>query len=75
MDTIQQKLSLMHGNWLAVNCGNVPDSKCHLVMMAPGSERSELVEAAMEHVTKHHGHKDTKEMRSKLSKSIGTITI
>ena len=75
MDTVQQKLGLSHGGWLAVNCGNVPDSKCHLVIMAPDAEKSELLEAAMSHVTTRHGHKDTPELREKISKSLGSIRL
>jgi hypothetical protein len=75
MDTIQDKLSLKHGHWLAVNCGSMPQSKCHLVIMAPDSEKSDLVDAAVAHVTKRHGQKDTKELRSQLDKSLGSITL
>lgn len=75
MDTVQQKLGLSHGRWLALNCGNVPDSKCHLVIMAPDAEKSELLEAAMSHVTERHAHEDTPELREKISQSLGSMTL
>lgn len=75
MDTIQQKLGLGHGQWLAVNCGSMPQSTCHLVMMAPNTEKAELIKAATAHVTGVHGQKDTRELRDNLNKALGTITL
>jgi hypothetical protein len=73
--SISDTLKLGKGQWLAVNCGGVPQSDCHLVLMAPDNEKSDLVEAAVAHAVKRHGHKDTRELREQLTKSLGHVTI
>ncbi len=55
------------GEWLVANCGKVPSERnCQLVIMAPSSQREDLLNAAIAHAVKDHGHEDTPELRSQL---------
>lgn len=48
-----------------VDCRNFPsDTKCTVALSADTKE--ELLEAAVQHATKVHGHEDTPEFREKL---------
>ncbi|MEW6765761.1 MAG: DUF1059 domain-containing protein [Pseudomonadota bacterium] len=51
-----------------LDCREIPsESKCTVTLSA--DTREELLEAAVEHATKTHGHKDSPELREQLSKS------
>jgi hypothetical protein len=71
-----KQLNLKSGNWLAVNCGKFPSEKnCQLVIMAPASQRNDLVEAASAHAIKVHGHADSPQLRQELGKHLETIEL
>ena len=71
-----KELGLTSGQWLVANCGNYPSEKnCKVVLMAPESQRDDLVEAAAAHAIHAHGHQDTPELRSGLSGVIESITV
>ncbi|HLJ60271.1 MAG TPA: hypothetical protein VKZ50_11125 [bacterium] len=71
-----KQLNLKTGKWLAVNCGKFPsESNCQLVIMAPASQRNDLVEAASAHAIKVHGHEDTPQLRQELGKHLETIEL
>jgi len=71
-----QQLNLKSGKWLAINCGKVPSEKnCQLVIMAPASQRGDLVEAASAHAIKVHGHEDSPQLRQELGKHLETIEL
>ena len=53
------------------NCADIPsDKNCKLVMMGPGDQREDLLDASVAHTVKTHGHADTPELRSELGKLI-----
>ena len=57
------------GHWLVANCGKIPsEMNCRVVMMAPEEQREDLLDAAVAHAVKTHGHQDTPELRSELDK-------
>jgi len=69
-------LDLKGGKWLAVNCGKFPSEKnCQLVIMAPTSQRGDLVEAASAHAIKVHGHADSPQLRQELGEHLETIEL
>jgi predicted small metal-binding protein len=58
MDTAQ--LGVSHGEWLEVNCGKMPSEKnCKLVIMAPSDQEDDLLDAAVAHAIKTHGHTES----------------
>jgi len=60
-------LEVNKGEWLVANCGKFPSERnCQLVIMAPASQREDLINAAVAHAVKDHGHEDTAELRSQL---------
>ena len=71
-----KQLNLKAGKWLAVNCGKFPSEKnCQLVIMAPASQRGDLVEAASAHAIKVHGHADSPQLRQELGEHLETIEL
>lgn len=71
-----ESLSLESGSWLAANCGKFPSEKnCKLVLMAPQSQREDLLDAAMAHAVKSHGHQDTPELRAELNKFLDPVQV
>ena len=74
MDTRQ--LGLTSGKWVVANCGKFPSEKnCQLVMMAPHSQRQDLIEAASVHAVKSHGHDDTPDLRRELDQFLDVVDI
>jgi predicted small metal-binding protein len=52
-----------------IDCREVPsESKCTVAISA--DSESELVEAAVQHAVKVHGHEDTREFREQLKQAI-----
>ena len=73
---LRQKLNLAKGKWVVANCGQFPSEKnCQLVIMAPASQRADLVEAACAHAVKDHGHEDTRELRKELNDFLVTVEL
>ena len=69
-------LDVDSGQWLAANCGKFPsDRNCKLVMMAPESQKDDLVNAAVAHAVKDHGHQDTPELRSQLGGFLDRVQV
>jgi hypothetical protein len=69
-------LEVDSGPWLAANCGKFPsDRNCKLVMMAPESQREDLVNAAVAHAVKDHGHTDNAELRSQLGGFLDRVQV
>ena len=69
-------LEVDSGAWLAANCGKFPsDRNCKLVMMAPESQREDLVNAAVAHAVKDHGHADNAELRSQLGGILDRVQV
>jgi Protein of unknown function (DUF1059) len=69
-------LEVESGEWVAANCGKFPsDRNCKLVMMAPQSQKSDLVDAAVAHAVKDHGHQDTPELRAQLSEILDVVRV
>lgn len=69
-------LEIQKGTWLAANCGKFPsDRDCKLVMMAPETQRDDLMNAAVAHAVKDHGHQDTPELRSELGKILDRVEV
>jgi len=70
------QLNVKSGKWLAVNCGMFPSEKdCQLVIMAPVSQRDDLIEAASAHAVTVHGHADTPQLRQELGKALQTVEL
>lgn len=71
-----QQLEVKPGKWVAANCGGMPSEKnCQLVLMAPANQRADLIDAAISHAVKAHGHQDSPELRSQLDKMLQTVTV
>jgi hypothetical protein len=71
-----QGLELQKGAWVAANCGKMPSEKnCQLVLMAPESQREDLIEAAVAHAVKDHGHTDSPELRAELGKFLDVVQV
>ena len=71
-----KQLGLTPGKWVVANCGKFPSEKnCKLVIMAPQSQRKDLVEAASTHAIKSHGHADTPELRRELDQFLDVIDV
>jgi len=69
-------LDVQSGTWLAANCGKYPSEKdCKLVLMAPESQREDLINAAAAHAVADHGHQDTPELRQELGKFLERVTV
>jgi Protein of unknown function (DUF1059) len=69
-------LEVQKGTWLAANCGKFPSEKnCQLVLMAPASQRDDLVDAATAHAVSSHGHSDTPELRAELGKFLDQVEV
>ena len=71
-----KQLSLKKGTWVVANCGKFPSEKnCQLVLMAPQSQRQDLIEAAATHAVKTHGHTNTPDLRKELGQMLDTVDI
>ena len=67
-------LELPRGAWLVANCGKFPSEKnCKLVIMAPEDQREDLIDAAMAHAVKSHGHQASAQLRQDLDGFLETI--
>jgi predicted small metal-binding protein len=76
MDTAQ--LGVSHGEWLEVNCGKMPSEKnCKLVIMAPAGQEEDLLDAAVAHAIKTHGHKESEsqELRNGTRSALETLQL
>lgn len=74
MDTKQ--LGLAPGKWVVANCGKFPSEKnCKLVIMAPASQREDLIDAAASHAVKNHGHTNNPELRRELHQMLETVDL
>ncbi len=70
------ELNLKKGTWVVANCGKMPSKKnCQLVIMAPQSQREDLVEAAATHAVKSHGHENTPQLRKELNEFLETVQV
>lgn len=71
-----RELGAAPGKWLIGNCGKMPSERnCQLIMMAPESQREDLLGAAVAHAVRDHGHQDTPGLRAELDKLWETVTI
>jgi hypothetical protein len=71
-----QQMNLKKGKWVVANCGKFPSEKnCQLVIMAPESQRQDLIEAAATHAAKSHGHENTPQLRQELSGMLEVVEV
>ena len=71
-----ESLNLKKGKWVVANCGKFPSEKnCQLVILAPESQRSDLLDAAAVHAAKNHGHQDTPGLRKELDQFLELIQV
>lgn len=71
-----EQLGLKKGKWVVANCGKFPSEKnCQLVIMAPASQRADLVDAAATHAVSTHGHEEGPELRKELNNFLDTIEL
>ena len=64
----------VQGKWVVANCGKFPSEKnCKLIIMAPESQRGDLIDAAMEHAVASHGHQSSAQLRADLDGFLDTI--
>lgn len=71
-----KQLGLASGKWVVANCGKFPSEKnCRLVIMAPQSQRQDLLEAASTHAVRSHGHQDTPGLRKELDQILEVIEV
>ena len=71
-----KSLNLGKGKWFVANCGKFPSEKnCRLVIMAPDSQRQDLVDAAATHAAAAHGHQDTPQLRKELNSFLDVLEI
>ena len=58
------QIHLGDGKWLLSDCGSMPsENNCKLVLTGPEAQREDLLDVAVAHAVKHHGHADTPEFR------------
>jgi predicted small metal-binding protein len=58
---------------MSIDCRNHPsESNCTISIAA--DDKNELIEAAVQHAVAVHGHKDSKELREMIGKSIQPAT-
>jgi len=71
-----KSLNLKNGKWVVANCGKFPSEKdCQLVILAPESQRADLVDAAAVHAAKNHGHKDDPQLRKDLENFVEVVEV
>lgn len=71
-----ESLNLGKGKWVVANCGKFPSEKnCRLVIMAPDSQRQDLVDAAATHAVAAHGHENTPQLRKELNSFLEVVEI
>jgi hypothetical protein len=71
-----KQLGLAPGKWVVANCGKFPSEKnCKLVIMAPASQREDLIDAAASHAVKNHGHTNNPELRRELTQMLETVDL
>ena len=69
-------MNLKKGKWVVANCGKFPSEKnCQLVIMAPESQRQDLIEAAATHAAKTHGHENTPQLRQEINKMLDAVEV
>ena len=69
-------LDIQSGGWLTANCGKFPSEKnCQLVLMAPESQRADLLDAAVAHAVSSHGHQNTPELRGELDTFLERVQV
>lgn len=69
-------LKLESGKWLVANCGSFPsENKCQLVMMAPESQKDDLVAAGAKHAVDKHGHEDNDQLLTGIEGMLETIDV
>ncbi len=65
------QIHLGDGKWLLSDCSQMPSEKnCKLIMAGPESQKEDLLDAAVAHAIKHHGHQETPELREEVSKTL-----
>lgn len=70
------KLGLARGKWLVANCGKFPSEKnCKLVIMAPISQKEDLIDAAADHAVESHGHARGAGLRKELAEFLETVEL
>ena len=71
-----KSLNLGRGKWVVANCGKFPSEKnCRLVIMAPDSQRRDLVDAAATHAAASHGHQSTPQLRKEIESILEVVEI
>jgi hypothetical protein len=71
-----KSLNLKTGKWVVANCGKFPSEKnCQLVIMAPESQRGDLLDAAAVHAEKSHGHQNNPQLRKELDKILAVVEV
>jgi len=69
-------LHMAQGKWLVANCGEMPsDNNCKLVIMGPESQRGDLMEAAISHAVKNHGHADSPQLRKDINSTFKVVQV
>jgi hypothetical protein len=69
-----KSLKLEKGKWVVANCGKFPSEKnCRLVIMAPASQRSDLLDAAAVHASASHGHENTPQLRKEIDSIVDLV--
>lgn len=71
-----KSLNLGNGKWVVANCGKSPSEKnCQLVILAPESQRGDLLDAAAAHAQKNHRHQDTPQLRREIEMFLDVVEI
>lgn len=65
------QIHLGDGKWVISDCGKMPSEKnCKLVIAGPEDQREDLLNAAVAHAVKTHGHQDSPELREEVNKML-----
>jgi hypothetical protein len=73
---LKQQLNIDPGQYIVANCGKMPsENNCKLVIMAPSDQREDLLDAALDHAIKKHGHQNSPELRDSVDKMLETVEI
>ena len=57
--------------WALIDCGKYPsDENCKIKLSTPAEQVEKLIDLAVHHACKNHGHQDSQELRNQIKSSV-----
>lgn len=73
---VEKQLNLKPGNWLVADCGKLPsETNCQVVLLAPESQKEDLIAAGVAHAVNKHGHADSEELQRGIGEMLVTLEV